>query len=98
MEIVIIIIIGALAWRGAMSLADATDSKIAMVYAVAAIPVALLNGFLINGWLGLFIVGGGTWIGMLVANLLFRFNPMLQFFLFGSANLAWTIYNIFQVF
>ncbi|HPO68201.1 MAG TPA: hypothetical protein PLE40_00395 [Candidatus Pacearchaeota archaeon] len=114
MEIFIIIIVGALAWRGANSLAFSylnkeflslplfftTEKgfKIAMMYSYAAIPLALINGFILNSWLGLLIVGLGTWIGMLIANLILRFNPALQFFLFGFINIIWTIYNVQSLF
>ena len=71
--------------------------NILQIYLYAAIPIAIFNGYSIDGWLGMFIVGIGTWVGMLIANLILRFNPTLQFFLFGSVNISWTIYNTIQL-
>ena len=114
METIGIIIIGALAFRGVSSMTHSYINRdflslplffsskagfnILQTYLFVAIPIALFNGYAMNGWIGMLIIGVGTWLGMLVANILLRFNPILQFILFGLINIIWTIYNIVQFF
>lgn len=66
------------------------------LYMYAALPVACLNGFLLNGFIGLFISGVGTWLGMLIANFTMRFNPGNQLIVFGTINMIWTLINVFS--
>ena len=63
-------------------------------YMFLAIPIACLNGVLMYGFIGLIIAGVGTWIGMPVINLLFRFNPGNQFMICGTVTFIWTVINI----
>lgn len=65
------------------------------VYMVAAIPIALANGYLLDlSWLDCIVAGIGTWLGMLIANVVLRFNEILQFLGFGAVNLGWLAFNI----
>ena len=64
-------------------------------YTYAAIPIACLNGFLMYSVLGLLVASVGTWLGMLICNLILRFNPGYQFMFFGTINVIWTLINIF---
>ena len=114
METALIIIIGALAFRGAAKMTYSLlngarqavpyyfNSKIGFkfiqTYLFIAIPLAIYHGYVINGWIGLFVIGIGTWLGMLVANIFLKFNPAVQFLLFGLINIVWTIYNVIQLF
>jgi hypothetical protein len=114
MEIVGIIIVGAFAFRGVSSLllsytegdffdipysfSGKTGSSILTVYTLSAIPLALLNGFLLGGWVAMFVVGVCTWLGMLFINGFVRGNPIRQFLLFGTLNVLWTLYNLLQFF
>lgn len=65
------------------------------IYMYAAIPIACLNGLLMYGFVGLIIAGVGTWIGMPIINLLFRFNHGNQFMICGTVTFVWTFLNIF---
>lgn len=112
MGIIGIIIVGAIALRGAYSLIHShihrertkipyyfqgkAGFKILELYTVVAIPIALANGYMVYSWVGMLMVGLGTWLGMLLANIILRFNPALQFTLFGLINIAWTLFNITQ--
>ena len=64
-------------------------------YMFLAIPIACLNGVLMHEFIGLVIAGVGTWIGMPIINLLFRFNPGNQFMICGTVTFVWTLLNIF---
>lgn len=114
LELIILIIVGSFAFRGASSLAHtlayngALDvplffsgplgSTIVSLYVTAALPLAFVNGFLLHlSWVDCAIAGIGTWLGMLISNVLFRFNPAIQFLVFGFGNLTWLIVNIVNV-
>lgn len=69
------------------------------IYVVAAIPIAFLNGYLLShSWVDCVIAGFGTWVGMLLANTLLRFSELLQFYVFGLANICWLALNVFRAF
>lgn len=70
-----------------------------MLYALAALPLAFLNGYLLEfSWIHALIAAGGTWAGMLVANMLFRFNAAIQFMLFGTVTVVWLFVNCIRAF
>ena len=111
LELIILIIVGSFAIRGASSLAHTLTqygvsdvplffsgppgSTIVSLYVLAALPLAFLNGFLLRfSWVDCTIVGIGTWLGMLISNVLFRFNLAVQFMVFGFVNLTWLIVNV----
>jgi hypothetical protein len=112
-ELVILIIVGSFAIRGASSLAHTLTqygvpdvplffsgppgSTIVSLYVIAAFPLAFLNGFLLRfSWGDCAIAGIGTWLGMLISNVLFRFNPAIQFMVFGFVNLIWLIISVLR--
>ena len=112
-KLIALIIVGALGFRGACkimhnvvtmraslvppALMVPPGRNIVHIYMVAAIPVAFLNGYLLNhSWVDCVLVGFGTWAGMLVANILFRFSEIFQFFIFGLVNLCWLTVNIYR--
>ena len=68
--------------------------KFVSVYMFAAIPICCLNGLLLYGWIGLLISGVGTWLGMLIINLFFRYDPGVQFQICGIITIIWTIVNL----
>jgi len=69
-------------------------NKAVSMYVIAAPLAAALNGYALGGWLGLIIVLMGTWGGMLLTNIFLRFNPALQFFVFGFLNVLFTILSL----
>jgi hypothetical protein len=66
-------------------------------YVFGAIPIALLNGYILYGFGGLVICGVGTWLLMLLSNLILRFSPANQLYGFGLANIIWTLVNLSQL-
>ncbi len=110
MDLAILTVISAIAHRGACSIVAAGTPEnvlhhsmalqrpsvrnMVRVYMYAAIPLGCLNGFLLYGGVGLVICGLGTWLGMLLVNLVLRFNPATQLFVCGTANVIWTLVNL----
>lgn len=108
MQLILLIVIGALAFRGACTLNYYANDvlytpkwatrkggkRITQIYTFAAIPIAMLNGFLLHGASGLLITGICTWLGMLIVNIFLRFSAQGQFLIFGSINIIWTLSNI----
>jgi hypothetical protein len=110
--IVIMIIVGALAYRSAtfifsqvrgghsarlaLSFSQSPARQFLMFYVIAGLPLAFLNGYLLRlSWVDRVTVGIGTWVGMLASIAIARrFDPTLQFFLFGSVNLIWLVFNL----
>ena len=68
--------------------------KFVAIYMFAAIPIGCLNGLLLYGWVGLIIAGISIYVGMLIVNLLLRFNPGTQFHVCGLINIVWTFINL----
>jgi hypothetical protein len=114
MELFLMILVGAIAFRGAASLVSSaihdgplyvplwtttpSGHGILTIYMFAAIPIAFLNGFLLHyRFMESLTVGIGTWLGMLAANIFLRFNPAIQFMLFGLINLIWTTVNVTRI-
>ncbi len=115
-ELFIIIMVGSIAWRGSsvLSLASTLEkplwtsqpvgSLIISIYTLLALPLALLNGYLLNGFRGLIISGIGTLLGKGLINNLFSgsllfqkfpiHSPTIQFVLFGAIYIILTIRNI----
>lgn len=63
-------------------------------YVIVGLPLAFLNGYLIRlSWIDCIVVGVGTWVGMLAAIFFTgrRFNPILQFYVFAVATIAWLL-------
>jgi hypothetical protein len=101
------IVVGALAYRGASyifsQIRRGDSARLAVMfsqnpgrhfltfYVIVGLPLAFINGFLLRlSWIDSVIVGVGTWIGMLVSTAVARrFNPVLQFFFFGTISLLW---------
>jgi hypothetical protein len=55
---------------------------IVQLYVIAGLPLAFLNGLLLHlSWMEGLAVGVGTWAGMLLCNVVLRFNPAVQFLL-----------------
>ena len=109
MDLVLLTIVSAIAFRGACCLAQYANvldhplwttrpegRGFLSVYVFGAIPIGCLNGYLLYGGVGLVLCGLGTWLGMLLANLILRFNPGRQFHWFGSVNIIWTIVNLIR--
>ena len=109
MVLIIYIVISAAAFKSAIWLhnnANALNSpywtitmngkKLIMIYILAAIPIALLNGFLLGGWLSLLISGILTWLGISIPRFLFPGNAGIHLMLFGFANVVWTFINVFS--
>ena len=112
-DLAILIVVGAIAFRGACSIAYAhTDGSpefelppafwdwkslqmlITRVYMFAALPIAFANGFLLDfSWVHGVIALVGTWLCMVIFNFLLRFNPVIQLYLFGLANITWLVVN-----
>lgn len=64
-------------------------------YVILGFPLAFVSGYFLNhSWWQAIGVLVGTWIGMVFANLFLRFNPAVQFILFGFVNIAWLVVNI----
>jgi hypothetical protein len=114
LDLLLLTVIGGIAWRGANTLLyyentpDAalyfprwanrpTGRSIIRVFALSAIPIALINGYVMYQWGGLVLCGVGTWLFMLLSNLILRFSPANQLYFFGSTNLIWTFCNIVRV-
>jgi len=112
-ELIALIVVGALAFRGACMLMynivsgnvlevplaymHPPGKTIVHLYMVAAIPIALVNGYMLDfSWLDCIVAGVGTWLGMLLANVALRFNEVLQFLVFGMVNLGWLGFNIYR--
>jgi hypothetical protein len=88
LQIVLMIVVGAIAYRSATYILNQIQSgnaaRLALtfsgpthvllnLYVVAGLPVAFLNGFLLRfSWRDCVIVGVGTWTGLLVAIFLER--------------------------
>lgn len=120
MEIAILILVGAIAWRGCnMVVLLVTERRllevpiffapglpgyrIASVYMIAAPILAFLNGYLLNGFVGLLICGIGTWLAMLLFHFFWSTSfrrsggtGARQFLFFGTVNVLWTIVNVFR--
>jgi len=113
LELLGLIVVGAIAFRGAcilmhnivsgnvlqvpLAYMQPPGKTIVHIYMVAAIPIALVNGYLLDfSWIDCILAGVGTWLGMLIANVVLRFNEVLQFLGFGTANLGWLGFNIFR--
>lgn len=114
--IIMLIVIGALASRSAtfiygqirggfaarLALAFARDPArfFLQFYVLAGLPLAFLNGYLLQrSWIDCLLVGIGTWIGMLASIALARqFNPVLQFYLFASVSLVSLIVDVCRLF
>jgi hypothetical protein len=107
--IVIMIIVGSLAYRSAsyifsqvrggysarlaLRFSQSPARQFLMLYVIAGLPLAFLNGYLLRlSWVDSVTVGIGTWVGML-ASIARRFDPTLQFLLFGGVNLIWLVVN-----
>lgn len=99
-QLIVLILVSAIAFRGACMLMHNIISgnvlqvplaymhppgrTIVQLYMFTAIPLALVNGFLLEfSWIDALIAGVGTWAGMLFANIFLRFNEIFQFLLFG---------------
>lgn len=109
METVIYILVGALAFRGAMKLVylatqgqlmhlpvmftTKTGYRVLQGYMYIALPIAMFNGYVLNGWTGMLVVGVGTWIGALVFNIILTFNPIAELYIFGLINVVLTLNN-----
>lgn len=65
-------------------------------YVIAGLPLAFVNGYLLRlSWMDCLLVGVGTWLGMLTAIFFSRrFNPVLQFYVFGGASVVWLIVDL----
>jgi len=72
--------------------------NVVMIYSFLVPLLAAVNGYALDGVRGLFVVPFGTWIGMLLTNLFLRFNPIVQFLVFGLMYITLTIFLLFKLF
>ena len=70
--------------------------KCIMVYILAAIPIACLNGYLLHEWGGLLISGVLTWLGISISRFILPGSAAFHFVFFSFANILWTFINVFS--
>ena len=115
MALALIIIINAIAFRGACTLMryDRTPEAVLSIpewtqtvagklyvrwYAYSAIPLACLNGFMLEGLVGLIVAGVGSSLGMFPGIPIFRFSPEFQVSFFGANPYHFHNYPLFADF
>jgi hypothetical protein len=80
-----------------LAFAEGKMQKLVTLYMFAALPLAFANGFLYHfSWIQALIVMMSTWLGMLISNIVLRFNPAIQFMFFGLVNIIWLIINVLR--
>lgn len=91
--------------RGILELPIAFKSivakQIVSIYIIIGLPLSFFAGYLLKqSWIHAFIVFGGTWLSSLIANslknLFFRYNPTLQFMVYGLINIVWFLVNLIR--
>ena len=109
MGTIFLIMVGAFTFGGGISLVKLyTDGMFAYLpmwiserknitwiayFTYAVIPLAMFNGYMMNEWRGLLIVGIGTLIGGFIEQLI-PFSPIIKFMLGGMIFIIWTFVNI----
>jgi len=75
------------------------------IYTLLILPIAAINGYYIAGYKGFIVVGIGTIFGKYIVNeisdsfsyYIREMLPAIQFILFGTLNITFTIFNCFYL-